>query len=90
MSNKTVAVNCKTDQYDALVDRTTIFGNPFREWKYGRADCIKMYRGYFYRRCITDPDFYRAVLGLRGKRIGCHCKPLDCHADVIAEFLNDL
>ncbi|MCG6418638.1 DUF4326 domain-containing protein [Vibrio fluvialis] len=23
-----------------------------------------------------------------GKRLGCFCKPDDCHGDIIAEFLN--
>ncbi len=30
------------------------------------------------------------VLALKGKTLGCHCKPAACHGDVIAEYLNVL
>ena len=87
MTNTTV-VNIKTSTYDALIDRTTIFGNPFPEWKWGRVLCIRRHRSYFYNRLERDPEFKRQVLSLQGKRIGCHCKPLPCHGDTIAEYLN--
>lgn len=81
-------VNVKTDRCDVLIDRTTIFGNPFPEWQWGREGCIRRHRHYFYERLHRDPAFRAAVLSLRGCRLGCHCAPLPCHGDTIAEFLN--
>lgn len=28
------------------------------------------------------------VLQLAGKRLGCHCKPLACHGDILADYVN--
>lgn len=30
------------------------------------------------------------VLQLKGKVLGCHCKPLACHGDILANYLNSL
>lgn len=88
--NLTTVVNIKIASCDALVDRTTIFGNPFPEWKWGREECIRRHRAYFYARLERDPEFKVAVLSLQGLVIGCHCKPLDCHGQTIADYLNAL
>ena len=34
------------------------------------------------------PEYRRRIEGLRGKTLMCFCKPLACHGDVIAEYLN--
>ncbi len=83
-----VVVNIKTDLYDALIDRTTIFGNPFKEWQWGREECIRKFETYFYQRLERDAEFKAKVLELKGKRLGCHCYPLPCHGDIIVEYLN--
>lgn len=90
----TVVVNCKTDQYDVLIDRTTIFGNPFKVWQWGREGCIAKFREYFYDRIERDPEWKVKVLAIREKgkdgvvRIGCHCAPLPCHGDVYKDYLD--
>jgi Domain of unknown function (DUF4326) len=43
---------------------------------------MTMYRDYLLGR----PDLLALLPGLRGKRLGCWCKPLPCHADILAEF----
>lgn len=85
---QTTVVHCKQSPYDILIDRTTIFGNPFPEWKWGREGCIQKHRTYFYARLERDPEFKAKVLELEGKVLGCWCKPLLCHGDTIAEFLS--
>lgn len=85
---QTTVVNLRKDTCDARIDRTTIFGNPFPEWKFGRGDCIRRFETYFYARIERDPEFKAAVLSLQGLRLGCRCKPLACHGDVIADYLN--
>jgi len=62
-------------------------GNPFFVGKYGREGCIEKFREYFYNRIKTDPEFKKAVDDLKGKTLGCFCKPLACHGDVIKEYL---
>ena len=67
------------------------FGNPFR-LRNGeqRGATIEKYKKYFYERLETDAEFKRRVHELKGKTLGCFCKPDACHGDVIAEYLNNL
>ena len=67
------------------------FGNPYSiNDKRTPEEAVSMFRAYFYRRLLADPEFKAAVLGLRGKALGCWCPPRYCHAEIIAEYLNDL
>lgn len=81
-----------TDKYDLYIGRGTLWGNPFaisrEEDGPDRADVIAQYRKYFAEKLETDSSFKRGVLGLRGMRLACHCKPDACHGDVIAEYLD--
>ena len=88
MNRETIIVNCKTEPYDVLIDRTTVFGNPFHVWQWGREGCIKKFETYFYSRIERDPEWKLKVLELRGKRLGCRCKPLSCHGDIYKDYLD--
>lgn len=87
---RAVVTNRKLDpDYDQYIGRGTPFGNPFKpDFQTGRIACIDKHRGWFMERLGTDPLFLAQVLGLRGKRLACSCKPSACHGDVIAEFVN--
>ena len=39
-------------------------------------------------RIENDAEFRTAAEELRGKILGCHCKPKPCHGDVIAAWCN--
>jgi hypothetical protein len=87
---KTRVVNVRNAGGDFVpVDRRTIFGNPFKIPRDGtREEVVEKYREWFMDRIAVDPGFRRAVMELRGCRLGCWCKPELCHGDVIAEWLN--
>jgi hypothetical protein len=85
----TTVVNVKSSKYDVMADRSTIFGNPYHIGKDGsREEVIGLHKLYFYKRVAVDPEFLKAVLSLKGKIVGCWCKPLPCHVDTIAEFVD--
>ena len=93
----TNAVNIRySDYYDVYIGRAGkgqdgYFGNPFRlRASDGRGATIERYRKYFHDRLETDPEFKRRIHELKGKTLGCFCKPYACHGDVIAEYLNKL
>jgi hypothetical protein len=46
------------------------------------------FRKWFYTRISWDEEYRRRVLELKGKQLGCFCKPLSCHGDVLAEWLD--
>jgi hypothetical protein len=84
---KTKVVHCKKEPYDVIIDRTTIFGNPFMIGKHGnREEVIRKYKQHFDF-IITIPKFKKALLKLKGKTLGCWCKPKACHGDIIIEYL---
>lgn len=90
----TNVVNLRRKPYDIYIGRpgkgkSGYFGNPFALGKNGdRAAVLKEYRSWFQKRLLTDPAFRVGVEALRGKTLGCFCKPQACHGDVIAEYLN--
>jgi hypothetical protein len=63
------------------------FGNPYHVEPHGREVAISLFKSYFHRRIKIDPVFRLRVLALRGKSLGCYCKPQDCHGDVIVEWI---
>ncbi|MCP3985360.1 MAG: DUF4326 domain-containing protein [bacterium] len=52
-----------------------------------RDECIEAFRADFHIKLADDAAFRRAVLDLRGKRLGCYCKPKPCHGDVIRDYI---
>lgn len=81
----------KGDPFDVYIGRRGPWGNPFIIGRDGeREEVIEKYKNYFYDTLLNDPDRKQAVLGLKGLRLGCHCKPNACHGDIIAEYLNKI
>jgi hypothetical protein len=55
---------------------------PYRPGRDGsREQVVARYRDYL----LADKALVRLARSLRGKRLGCWCAPLPCHADVIAD-----
>jgi hypothetical protein len=80
---KTTVVNLRAEAYDIRIDRITCWGNPFKIGKDGdRATVIAKYEEWI----LTRLDLLADLPALRGKRLGCHCKPLACHGDVLARL----
>ena len=82
-----------TNDYDIYIGRGSLWGNPFAIG-HGegpdREEVIKKYKEYFDQKLIDDSSFRRGILGLRGLRLACYCKPQACHGDVIAAYLDKL
>lgn len=63
------------------------WGNPYRVGRDGTlADVLAKYRAWLAGR----PELMARLPELRGKRLGCWCKPKPCHADILAEAVNAL
>ncbi len=57
--------------------------NPYRPGRDGTpAEVVARYREHLLGRA----DLLALLPALRGRRIGCWCAPMPCHADVIAEL----
>lgn len=93
----TTIVNIKTGQsYDVYIGRAGhgqdgYFGNPFKlESNMNRGDTIAKYKKYFHNKLANDSTFKQRIHTLRGKTLGCFCKPHPCHGDIIKEYLDSL
>lgn len=88
----TRVVNVHKEECDVYIGRgkSANFGNPFKISKHmTREQSIEAYRDFFYKRIANDPHFVDQIESLRGKTLGCFCKPLPCHGDVIVEYLDN-
>jgi ribA/ribD-fused uncharacterized protein len=80
---KDMVVNIKNATYDVYIGRGSIWGNPFRIGEYTREQSIEKYRQYAHESAIIKSNLHK----LKGKVLGCYCKPLACHGDVLIEML---
>ena len=88
----TTVVNISKEDCDVCIMRHTPYGNPFPIGnKYGNRDqVIDRYEEYFKLMIVNDPEFKSRIDSLKGKKLGCCCKPKRCHGDIIANYLNGI
>lgn len=65
------------------------FANPFPAKKHGRDESIRLYKDYIKEK-LGDPEIYEQFKKLKGKTLGCWCKPNACHGDALLELLEEL
>jgi len=89
-TNITHVVNVdKNESYDIYIGRGSDWGNPYAIGIDGdRDEVIRKYQYDFERGFLKSNK--EQLLKLRGKKLGCHCKPAACHGDVLANYLNSL
>jgi hypothetical protein len=80
------------EEFDVYIGRGTLWGNPYpiehEPDGNKRKVVIEKFKAYFAEEIVKNPEKLKLLLALKGLRLGCHCKPLPCHGDVIADFLN--
>lgn len=95
MRNKTTCVvNRHIEPYDAYIGRGSKFGNPFEIGKDGdRAEVLGKFKSHFYRK-LKKERYRKIVEALKGKRLGCSCRPKEgfqgrvlCHGQIIVAYL---
>lgn len=84
---KTRVVNLRDEPCDVFIGRPSKWGNPFKIGKgTSREKSIKNYRMWI----VYQPRLLYDLPELKGKKLGCYCKPLPCHGDVLVELINYL
>ncbi len=59
--------------------------NPFSVKKYGRDKCLELYENHVK----NNEDLMKEILELKGKTLGCWCKPEHCHGDILVKMLKE-
>jgi hypothetical protein len=101
--NPPVVVNCRTEPYDLYVGRAPgrrgVFGNPYVIGQDGtRDDVVRKFevwlRSGLKEEWDVDPRIRLALQAIEripeGTRLGCFCKPLACHGDVIVKIWREM
>jgi hypothetical protein len=87
VNRETRVVNCKREPCDVYIGRPSKWGNPFKIGIDGsRQDVIRKYRIWILDNTLLNKQI-RAEL--RGKTLGCWCRPDACHGDVLAELADN-
>src|SRR5690554_2738296 len=74
-----------SNRYDVYIGRGSKWGNPFIIGKHGsREEVIELYRQYV----LGNPELRNSIPELKGKVLGCFCKPAPCHGDILAKLAN--
>lgn len=86
-------VNINFEPCDVYIGRGSPYGNPFSHIPNSaapypvdtREDAIRAYEDWV----LNQPELVLKIKKeLKGKILGCHCKPLDCHGDVLLKIAN--
>ena len=84
---KCKVVNLRKERYDIYIGRGSKWGNKFVIGKDGdREEVIKKYREWI----LSNKELLGSLHELKGKVLGCFCKPKACHGDVLVELVNEL
>lgn len=80
---KTQIVNIKKSEYDIYIGRPSKWGNPFIIGRDGnREEVIEKYTRWL----ITQDHLLNTLHEIKGKRLGCFCKPHACHGDILVRY----
>lgn len=85
--SRTRVVNVKDNvPFDVYIGRSSSWGNRFVIGKDGsRATVIERFK----QETKANPELIAMAREvLKGRTLGCHCKPLACHGDVWVEILD--
>ena len=77
-------VHCKKESYDVYIGRPSKWGNPFSIGLDGnRNEVISKYTKWIQDNKELLSDLHE----LKGKTLGCWCKPNDCHGDILVKLV---
>lgn len=86
----TRVVHLNKEPYDIYIGRGSKWGNPFSHKKgtlasfvvKNRKEAIDKYEEYL----LGNAELMDSLRELKGKTLGCFCKPKSCHGDILAKY----
>lgn len=68
--------------------KPSIWCNPFKIKKdVSREQVVSEFRDYIEKKIQDEPIYLEELKKLKGKTLGCWCKPDLCHGDVLVEMI---
>ena len=82
--SRTLVVNLRIEPCDVLITRPGDWGNPFVMGVDGtREEVVAKHLAWIKK----HPQLLKRLGELKGKRLGCWCRPLLCHGDNYVELI---
>jgi hypothetical protein len=82
-----LVVHCKKQLFNVYIGRPSKWGNPFTIGRDGdREQVIKKYEHWVLSQPILIQQIKKE---LKGKILGCWCKPKPCHGDILNRIANE-
>lgn len=88
----TKVVHCKKEKFDVYIGRPSKWGNPFTfkqgtiaEFVVPKDEVLTRYETWLKQ----QPELMAALHELKGKTLGCWCKPAACHGDILARLADE-
>jgi len=79
-------VNKYKESFDVYIGRGSKWGNPFPITKENKREyVIDLYKVHLDNLIKTGKITIEDLRELKGKKLGCFCKPKPCHGDVIQQ-----
>ena len=79
-------VNKYKEDFDVYIGRGSVWGNPYVIGQDGtREEVIEKYKHYLWEMITSKRISLYQLKNLKGKRLGCFCKPKACHGDIIVK-----
>ena len=99
--SETRVVNLHKEEYEVYIGRpgrgvNGDFGNPVvinemclvcYKTHTEKGDTLACYKVYLEARAAADETFRTRLLSLKGRVLGCFCKPKACHGDIIVTWI---
>ncbi len=72
---------------------SSIWANPYKvgdkKGQYEREESLRLYENYIREKIKGSEIMKEELLKLKGKNLGCWCKPEGCHGDVLMKILEE-
>ena len=85
-------VHCKKEEFDVYVGRGSKWGNPYSHKEGTLAECVVGSRSEaiqkFEEYLLSNQNLMSSLEELKGKTLGCWCKPKSCHGDILLRYAN--
>lgn len=80
-------VNLRKANYDIYIGRGSKWGNPFKMRNNSEAERNRVCDEY--EKHFWTTDLVNDLHELKGRTLGCYCKPLRCHGDFLVRLVNE-
>jgi hypothetical protein len=85
-------VHCKKEEFDVYVGRGSRWGNPYSHKEGTLAEHVVESRSVaiqkFEEYLLSNEELMGSLSELKGKTLGCWCKPKSCHGDILLRYAN--